>query len=478
MEKVEAIYGREVVEALQRLDAKFKDRYGVTALHIAAELNMVDHVRKLLELGADPNTADDFCQTPLHFAAESCSTEAAEILLEKGADPNAEDVYGRSPLELAVFYRCVDMVKEMLPRAKPSLGVLLAAVGDPAMLSLVLNTWSDIVKVYGGEAVLAAIERGALEGAALLIGLGVDPNYVSSRGAALHIAAQRCLPDAVEFLLLSAGARPDVRDAYGRTPLHYVADVNCVKVAHLLVKAGADVNARDRDGKTPLHYAVAKCRIEAIRELAAAGADLNARDFGGRTPLHYAGCSQAAEELLQRGADPRVADKIGWTPLHSATHSENTEMIRLFARYIDVNAADAYGRTPLHIAAWRRLYRALKLLLELGADVNKQDAFWRTPLHYAAMEAMEGPPDVRIVEELLDRGADPNVFDAYGWTPLHYAAAAGCSEAVVALVRRNARLDARKGGGETPLDVSRGEARKLLKRLAERGSRGSRRPEL
>ncbi|MGC9052115.1 ankyrin repeat domain-containing protein, partial [Pyrobaculum sp.] len=194
MEEVEAIYGREVVEALQRLDAKFKDRYGVTALHIAAKLNMVDHVRKLLELGADPNTADDFCQTPLHFAAETCSTEAAEILLEKGADPNAEDVYGRSPLELAVFYRCVDMVKEMLPRAKPSLGVLLAAVGDPHMLSLVLNTWSDIVKVYGGEAVLAAIERGALQGAALLIGLGVDPNYVSSRGAALHIAAQRCLP--------------------------------------------------------------------------------------------------------------------------------------------------------------------------------------------------------------------------------------------------------------------------------------------
>src|SRR5258705_4313279 len=47
--------------------------------------------------------------------------------------------------------------------------------------------------------------------------------------------------------LIAAGARPDVRDAYGRTPLHVAAFGRHADVMRALAAGGADPNALEND---------------------------------------------------------------------------------------------------------------------------------------------------------------------------------------------------------------------------------------
>jgi ankyrin repeat protein len=70
-------------------DINLSNRFGSTALHIAAQYNTTDTIRKLLALGAKLDHPDHDSDTPTLFAAIHNSTEALELLRERGADINA-----------------------------------------------------------------------------------------------------------------------------------------------------------------------------------------------------------------------------------------------------------------------------------------------------------------------------------------------------------------------------------------------------
>ena len=86
---------------------------------------------------------------------------------------------------------------------------------------------------------------------------------------------------------LGAGADPNARAEFGRTPLHRAAaHSQTPEVVTALVNAGADPNARDEVGDTPLHWAAAISQTPAVvTALVNAGADPNARDEFGDTPF-------------------------------------------------------------------------------------------------------------------------------------------------------------------------------------------------
>lgn len=70
-------------------------------LRAAAAKGDVDLVKKLLDEGADVNSADVFHQTALHLAALHGQKAVAELLIERGADVNARDDSGATPLNYA-----------------------------------------------------------------------------------------------------------------------------------------------------------------------------------------------------------------------------------------------------------------------------------------------------------------------------------------------------------------------------------------
>jgi type II secretory pathway predicted ATPase ExeA len=122
--------------------------------------------------------------------------------------------------------------------------------------------------------------------------------------------------------LLATGISPNVRDAYGLTPLMQAVQHGHVSAVTVLLDAGAQINARDRGGITPAMLAVINERTEALELLLSRGAEVNARTGAGWTALTFAawkGDPDLVRVLLRHGATPNVVDKQGWSPLDYAT---------------------------------------------------------------------------------------------------------------------------------------------------------------
>lgn len=79
-----------------------RDGMGLTTLHYAAAKGALETAKKLLEMGADPNSADEHGVTPLHLAALKGQTEAAKILLAGGAKINQKDNLGATAVNYAI----------------------------------------------------------------------------------------------------------------------------------------------------------------------------------------------------------------------------------------------------------------------------------------------------------------------------------------------------------------------------------------
>ena len=246
------INDEETVDILlgSRADLNKYDGYNMTPLHIACERGYKNMVQKLLRAGANSNE-DKRALSPLVHAALRGHTECVEELLAHGADPNVADARGSTSLYIAVQNRDVELTKLLLKHG--------AQITPPS-------------KDHDTLLCLAALSSSP-EIVSALTAAGCDPNSHKDDDVPPLIAATaRANPDTADALL-DAGARVDVADKKGNTPLFLaamaVADVdrevfyckyfsnvyrmfskydpldvfpeNSTKCAMSLVQAGADV---------------------------------------------------------------------------------------------------------------------------------------------------------------------------------------------------------------------------------------------
>lgn len=111
---------------------------------------------------------------------------------------------------------------------------------------------------------------------------------------ALHILVEERNLEWLGFLL-SRGARPDVQNNEGATPLAMAAQLGWLEGATQLLARGAKVDLANRRGETPLILAVQARqlgvaeRVAVIELLVGQGADPNRQDsFAGYSALDYA----------------------------------------------------------------------------------------------------------------------------------------------------------------------------------------------
>jgi len=227
---------------------------------------------------ADPNGGK--LDAPLFCAIKGGNTNLVELLLRAGANPNLP---GRLDYQIT-GYR---------PGQTSTLAPLELAIAQDH---------AEIVK--------------------LLLRFKADPNGNNFLGKPLIFDA---LPNAeILEVMLDAGADPNQAGADGEPPLMKLysfseSSERNVALARLLVAHGAKVNMQDKQGNTPLVVAVFRGDHELMKLLLANGADVNARrPLDGATVLHLAvqsGNREIVELLLANKADVNARNNDGLTPL-------------------------------------------------------------------------------------------------------------------------------------------------------------------
>lgn len=208
------------------------------------------------------------------------TAELERLLVQDPTLVDARDGQGVSAVLLAAYHGQT-AARDLLAGRKATLDVFeAAALGDCGRLTTLIGANSaaaGAVSPDGFPVVALAAFLGRLAAVELLLAAGADPNVSAAnemRVTALHAAAAQRDP-VVSFalvrLLLGHGARVNVAQRGGWTPLHATAAHGPDEQVRLLLAHGADANATNDDGKTALDLAEAAGRVENAAILRAAG---------------------------------------------------------------------------------------------------------------------------------------------------------------------------------------------------------------
>jgi ankyrin repeat protein len=119
----------------------------------------------------------------------------------------------------------------------------------------------------------------------------VNANNTREINEEMLLACARSTQKSISALLLK-GANVEVRDSFGRTPMHLAASVGNLEVLKELAEAGANTNSVDRYYRTPLHSAICGLNdgdLAAVIDLLLhLGANPELRDSSLRTPSEWA----------------------------------------------------------------------------------------------------------------------------------------------------------------------------------------------
>ena len=285
----------------------------------------VSEVRAWLDLGANPNAANDNGWTALIIAASKNYSGVVNILLAAGANPNATLDNGFTALMWAAQEGYLGVANILLaaganPNATPDDGftalMWTAQEGYPEIANILLAAGANpnMAKNDGYTALMWAAQEGYLEVANILLAAGANPNATLDDGfTALMWATQKGYPE-VAKILLAAGANPNATKDNGFTALMRAAQQGYPETANILLAAGANPNAAMDNGRIALIFAAHGGYLEIVKMLIAAGANPNDRDNNGWTALLVAANAEKPEViriLLACGANPDIKNNNG-----------------------------------------------------------------------------------------------------------------------------------------------------------------------
>ncbi|WP_439556768.1 ankyrin repeat domain-containing protein [Dyadobacter sp.] len=266
----------------------------------------------------------------------------------------------------------------------------------------------------------------------------------------LHWAASRGNVEIMEYLV-SKGAKADVIDSHGSTPLNFAAGAGQAntKVYEICIANGANLKKDlNHDGANALLLAVANDKdLTLTNYFVSKGLDLKSTDAAGNNAFSYAargGNIEVLKALLQKGVPanptamlmaaqgsrrganpievykyleslnikPNVTAKNGQNALHSVVRRpKQDEIVTYFlSKGVDVNQADEDGNTVfMNAAASNPDTATLALLAPKVKNINQANQKGATAL---AMAVRGNSP--AVVSYLLSKGADVNASDKNG----------------------------------------------------------------
>jgi ankyrin repeat protein len=138
---------------------------------------------------------------------------------------------------------------------------------------------------------LISIQNGHLKQFQQLLSKGADPNYRDENGDPQYrpvVMEQAAVHKNSMFLqlCLEHGANPDILDGYkSSSVIIEAAKHSRLANVKLLVKHGAKLNVQNKNGNTPLHLAIAVNNYDIAHFLVLNGASIKIKNKWGYTPI-------------------------------------------------------------------------------------------------------------------------------------------------------------------------------------------------
>jgi ankyrin repeat protein len=256
---------------------------GMTPLLFAARGGILDAARQLVAAKANVEAADPNGITPLMMAITNGHVDVARFLLDAGANPQTADWWGRTPLWAAVEVRNLDMRPSATDNgidrdaALQLVDALLAKGADVNarvkefppqrryMLPLGSLEWVDFT---GQTPLIRAAQSADVTVMRRLLAKGADPTITTFHGTTALMAAAgvnwvvgqtysespTAWLDAVR-LCLEIGGEVNAVNEMGLAAIHGAANRGSDDIIELLVQRGAKVDLKDKEGRTPLTWA-------------------------------------------------------------------------------------------------------------------------------------------------------------------------------------------------------------------------------
>eukprot|EP00347_Sterkiella_histriomuscorum_P019677 403340709 len=232
------------------------------------------------EAGADPNIMNDTYKNALLLATKRNQLNVVDMLIQRNVDINVTDNNGCNSLHLAASGGFLEMCETiLLHRAK-----LLRMNKEAVVFDI------DCLDDVSLTPLMKASINGHLEIVKLLLKFGANPRKKNKRQeSALALACMQENTAICERLII---AKADVNevDFRKRTPLLKCARHNSQSdILQMLLKAGARTDIADEEGSTPMHFAAMRGTVEVGMFLINLGANPYARNRKGFVPYELTG---------------------------------------------------------------------------------------------------------------------------------------------------------------------------------------------
>ena len=371
---IETLINNGNLKAIQKLsDLSPVNKKQENLLHISARHNQAKITKYLLQKKLSPNIKNNHGKTPFSIACSTGNIELAEPFLLYDIDINSQDKLGNTPLHQAV--NSPEITK-----------LLLENKANP----YILNDYeqSPFENSYKNPKTLEEYLK-----------YGVNPNTENKNSQTLM---HRSIKDGnikVAQLLKNYDGDINYIDKDGKSPIFYGHDLNSFK---WLIKNGAKINIRDKNGQTPLHQKVKESHINSAIILTKLGANPNIEDNNHLPPLAYAKSVKMMQALLNAGANPNVITPKGSTILHNCSKGNIIEAVYYLTQFkADPNILDNENNSPLDLTSNNDVRT---LLLAAGANPNHRNYL---------IQALK-TNNTEFLNNLLESGANPNLTNEEG----------------------------------------------------------------
>lgn len=254
-------------------------------LHTAVCYRRLDVIKKLVELGVNPEACPKWVGHTLWQATKYDDAQYVQLIVDAGIRNGNSNHIGATALRYAMERNKISTVRELL---KMKIDIDAKDHYGETPLELACASSAEILQI---------VLKYAIENKVSLI---TKPKLLERAAGASYLNSQRNVE-----LLLNEGLPANLQTTNGRYPIEAAIREHNDEALRILLQQGADIRVTTIDGKKILHSAVEFGSISAVRLILEKTLDINEKDSDGNTALKIAFINDGKERmelLLKNGA--------------------------------------------------------------------------------------------------------------------------------------------------------------------------------